>query len=692
MPIVTSLRRAKDIERYVVQPLMDILYEMPKQGYQPREGQETMALDIAEAVRDGDNLIVEAGVGIGKSFGYLLPSILLTKFWNNRFVNRPVIIATSSIQLSEQLYEDSIKASQITGIPIKPVVGKGRNNYVCLERIQTFATEKHQDLLDWAIENKTGDRSHLPFAVSDRLWNQINVDQCKHERCDSRFECHFYKMRRDISDYTDHNVIIVNQDLLIAHLLKMKESSNGKGVLHRSPCVLIIDEAHNLEEKTRNKLTLTWTKKSILHQMKQIRYHLSKSELFDTYQAQLAMLNEDTQTLYQSFWDDIRQTVQTRSTEGIERFFVKFPETLDWQKMKDALQNLSIGLTLVDSKKSREIDELVEYIDNFIDFLEELRKGDLSRYVFWGESDLANGLGGVSVSHAPKNISSILRDMLFNQPGIPVVLTSATLSQIGNTVEEQYVYQRATIGYTGQYSEPKPSPFNYEDNARLYVPNHIAAPNIPEKRDLYLEQISEEIIQLANVTNGRTLVLFTAKEDLKQVHAILHGRELSWQLLTQKEGASQSSTISEFRHSKGVLLATGVFWEGINIDGPDLSQVIITRLPFPVPDPIMEYKTSLSSNPMRDILLPEMIIKLRQGVGRLIRSETDKGILAILDSRISQNPVYAKEYRDQVLASIPIRRSVSSISELNIFMKPEANQRKRTRKTPAVLDAAASDK
>lgn len=229
--IATSIRRSKDIDKYVVKPLLDILEAMPEKGFESREGQESMALDIAEAIRDGDNLMVEAGVGIGKSFGYLLPALLLKRFMSNhRFQERPVIVATSSIQLSEQLLGDAIKAARIIGIPVSPVVGKGRGNFTCLERATTSdisvsrQDELFSNLINWVMENKTGDRSDLPFPVPDHLWNRVNVDRCNFEYCYSRFECHYYNNRRDISDQTSHDIIIVNQDYLIAHLLKLHKT------------------------------------------------------------------------------------------------------------------------------------------------------------------------------------------------------------------------------------------------------------------------------------------------------------------------------------------------------------------------------------------------------------------------------------------------------------------------------------
>lgn len=518
------------------------------------------------------------------------------------------------------------------------------------------------------MENKTGDRSDLPFPVPDHLWNRVNVDRCNFEYCYSRFECHYYNNRRDISDQTSHDIIIVNQDYLIAHLLKLHKT--GKPILHKNPCVLIIDEAHNLEEKTRNALTEKWTTKTLKYLLKQVEYHLSRSTVYATYKPNLAFLREQIDVMFTQFWWDVQESKKRGDEEEIERFFVSFPTKLQLGRIINIIQDLIIGLAIVESKRYREIDELVEQLERFQFFLTDMEKGTYSQHVYWGEADLTKDIEGLSISHAPKNIEEILRDLLFSKQ-YPIILTSATLTHPGEVFEQQYRLHEKTIGYVGQYSEPKHSPFDYDTNSRLYIPGDIIPPNNRAGKELYLDQLTEHIIQLANLTEGRTFVLFTAKEDLRYVYEHLQGRNVSWNLLIQRDGSSQKSIIDEFRKTKGVLLATGVFWEGINIDGPDLTQVIITRLPFPVPDPIIEYKSSRAEDPMREVLLPEMITKLRQGAGRLIRSETDKGILSILDSRVSQNPAYAKWYRDLVLSAIPIRNQVKSIEDLRDFVSTE---------------------
>jgi ATP-dependent DNA helicase DinG len=202
----------------------------------------------------------------------------------------------------------------------------------------------------------------------------------------------------------------------------------------------------------------------------------------------------------------------------------------------------------------------------------------------------------------------------------------------------------------------------------MYISNKVPTYHY-DHRELYLEAAYHEMIQLCNLTEGRTLVLFSAKEDMKYIHQklISDKGKYPWAVHVQKEGSSQDGVIAEFRRSKGVLLSTGVFWEGVNIEGPDLSQVIVFRLPFPVPsDPIYEYKATVSDNSFMDVFVPDMLLRLRQGTGRLIRSETDLGVLSILDSRLSE--AARKNYREQVLETLPFKKVTEDFSILKKFV------------------------
>lgn len=248
-------------------------------------------------------------------------------------------------------------------------------------------------------------------------------------------------------------------------------------------------------------------------------------------------------------------------------------------------------------------------------------------------------------------------------------MTSATLTNSSNgDVIEQYSYFINNIGFpldnTGYLSEPKQSPFNYNQNTLLYYCSDLPHPT--KERDKFLVEGTHRLIKLLNISNGKALVLFTAKTDLEEVYKILSQSDLPFNVLTQQKNASQEKILEAFRNdTNSVLLGTGAYWEGINIEGVSLSNLIIFRLPFPVPDPIIEYKCSIVTNPLMDVRVPEMIIKLKQGIGRLIRSSTDKGIVSIIDPRLGDKSNVP--YKDEIWNSIPIKNRTNSIERLSEF-------------------------
>ncbi|MBR1385035.1 MAG: ATP-dependent DNA helicase, partial [Ruminococcus sp.] len=207
----------------------------------------------------------------------------------------------------------------------------------------------------------------------------------------------------------------------------------------------------------------------------------------------------------------------------------------------------------------------------------------------------------------------------------------------------------------------------------LYTTSALPYPRI-DKRDEYREKSIAEIVRLLNVTQGKTLILFTAKVDMEYVYKRLSNMHLPYKIIMQGSGSSQEYLLDKFRNdTNSVLLGTGTFWEGINIEGDSLSQVIIFKLPFPIPDPIIDYKMSLVDDPISEVAVPEMIIKLKQGAGRLIRCATDKGIVSILDPRVSMES--KAQYKEKALEALPERNRTESISELQEFWKRVTNKK-----------------
>lgn len=628
-----------------------------------------MALDVAESLKDETNLMVEAGVGIGKSLAYLIPSLYTIDY---SFGKSSIIIATSTISLSEQLMEDIKLAEDITDIKVNSELAKGMRNYVCRKKAKRnkrkYRKLKQRKVVDgnwernllkvpdwlWDWIETNSDRSNLPESVTDSSWSYVNIDRCKFHDCPWYSECDYYEIRNNIDDRGRADIIIVNQDLLLAHLLK--KENQGRGFLDSNAEAIVIDEAHNLEEKTRNGLTNSLTKNNILNFLNQLIGTLSDSE------EMIRSVKDTIILLFKQLEKQAEKNKQKRRREGIEiyRFSISSPDEVNFNKLIKELENLSLKLQVKDDLSGRKQDEFIGKLETIKKMMNGLSNMKESSYLLWGEKSY----GEICISFAPKHINKKLRDMLF-QSEIPVILTSATLCEPGNNTKEKYLYQKKALGFKKEapFPEPKPSPFPYNENARLYIPNDLVAPH--ENREKYLNQISDRIKRLIKITHGRTLVLFTAKSDLNFVYKKFDSSDLSCNVLKQQSGSSQGSIISEFRETKGVILGSGVFWEGVDIKGSDLSSLIIARLPFPPPDAIIEYKISQVEDRF-EILLPEMIMRLRQGAGRLIRSKEDKGILSILDSRISSK--YDRSYKEKVINSLPINNKLDSLKEVNDFV------------------------
>ncbi|WP_237179345.1 ATP-dependent DNA helicase [Paenibacillus sp. MMS18-CY102] len=645
-------------------------------GLTYREGQANMALDIAEAFCKKQHLMIEASVGIGKSFGYLIPALIINKLYN-----KPIIIATSSIHLSEQLLGDTnFIADKLLGRPVRTIVGKGKEHYTCFNRaIYVKNSERDPNLnrlIHSVFENRAGERSKFDFDVSDSNWSKINVDRCLYERCDHRSECQFYNMRTGISDYSDRDIIIVNQDLLIADLI-LKQRDIQRPLLNTQSPLIIIDEAHNLETKIRSALTITWSEKTFSILIKQLFKTLNVLPTFYEIKKTLNRLNIEMLKIVKDIQNQLELKKRDPQFRDTERFAITFPSSANQKVWKYCINELSVALTSLDSKFSgygngnRVVDGLTEELDQLFEFIIEFPKADLSANLFWATTDSIN----IEIHMCPKNSNEFLKKTLFTKQS-RVILTSATICQPGRGFDNKYKYMANSIGFNGSFAEPQYADYNYKENCRLYIANDLPAPQTTceETKTRYYTAISERIRVLADITDGRTLVLFTSKEDMRQIHRILESDSPIWPVMIQKEGPGQNKVLREFREKQGVLLGTGVFWEGLDIKGDDLSQVIIVRLPFPVPDPILDYKITTVEK-RNDVLIPEMLTRLRQGAGRLIRSETDKGVLSILDSRLSS--LSDKDYREMVLEALPIRQRTENIEDIKSFVQSNIVSSKR---------------
>ena len=626
-----------------------------KYGLSYREGQHNMALSVFEAIESKEHLIIEAGVGIGKSFAYLIPLIYFFEMSGKSF-----IISTSTIALQEQLEKDINIISNQLNIPVDVVVAKGMSNFMCFNRLEEFLSKLKDDnqFIKIFTQNKQ-DRKDYP-GIKDNVWKQINVEKCNYFKCKNHRNCEFYKRRELMKSI--NGIIICNHDLLIEDL--SRKSNYGKELLQKVDYI-VCDEAHNLENKVRSFKT---NEIKIRNVKIPLRNAINILSGIGNVEYDYLKIEEIIDNLYTKINDNVLMTIEKLKKENIEiedcngLELVFDEQTIKLSNMiKNKLKDINDSIQIHSNKNTEEIeDDLNEYSKMF----EILSSGQNGNYLFWIERRKRRNY----VYCAPKNINTISYDLFFNNnhsfyrlDGKTFIFTSATLSVGKNNFKYFMQNIGADLVQKGLTLEDSyDSPYDYENNAIIYSCKDIEN---PKNKNKYLKELVQKIKELILITNGKALVLFTSKSDMKYVYEHIGNKIGNINIYIQNDGSSQDTIKRKFKEDiNSVLFSTGIFWEGIDIKGKSLSNLIIARLPFPIVDPIMEYKKSLNKNGFAKVYIPEMLIKLKQGVGRLIRSETDKGIVCILDSRMDK-------YEKRIKETLPIKKIVYSIEDLKSFIK-----------------------
>lgn len=610
-------------------------------GLELRPGQLEMALEVCEAIKEHKPLAVEAEVGIGKSYAYLVPAVM--EYMKS---HRQIIIATSTIALQEQLAKDTASVLKMTGVSIEVTVAKGMRNYLCPKRLESAIKRQKdaaifRDILS-LMSSKGSDRASIGINVPDKTWELVNVqnygENC--HNCIMKNGCDYYALRERL--HNGNGIVICNQNMLVAHLQNV--STGGRGIFDPNGSMVIVDEAHNLESKFREAFTTAF---DCYELQNAVRHSVSK--IPKNRKAELGKFADDTiEYIEQLYKWLVRQVSEQRKMNEADT------STYYLQKdkyTKELLRVIYNRLVWIENHSKPNLAYSKEFLRNVMNVCND--------HIVWLEME-----SRLKICVCRKEIRMMINKMLFSS-GWTTILTSATISDKneGEPIEKcRYFLHNIAFPVVGLVSEPKRSPFNYDENTMLYCSDKLPYPN-RENRLAYREQSIAEIVKLLNVTCGKTLILFTAKEDMEYVYKKLSNKHLPYKILLQGKGSSQSRQLGKFRsNTNSVLLGTGTYWEGINIEGESLSQVIIFKLPFPVPDPIIDYKMSKVENRVRDVAVPEMIIKLKQGAGRLIRSSSDKGIVSILDPRASSRE--NKPYRETILNSLNEKHSTEDIYEL----------------------------
>ena len=642
-------------------------------GFTEREGQWDMSCEIVDAIKKHQHIVVEAGVGIGKTFAYIVPLLFY-----HRIFHTPIVIATSTIALQEQLQSDIKTIEEMINYYPEIVLIKGQNHFLCRYRMDNFFANKnvkpYYNIYE-KIKFKGAEKKDWNIYIPDNIWNQINVKEynpifCR-QNCVHKKKC-YYRSIRETLRITD-GIIICNQDLLTINLIK--RHNWNKELINDKFEFVVIDEAHNLENKVRSAYTTEITKNKLINIIENTRKCVKGYR--ETLNKKINKCYEYIDTVFENLYEqkEKQDKIALQDNREIERYYVDRNISCLKQLRKclhDIYLEVSIQFGMEDTYKTRSIDNQIEELENCERFFISMLENESSD-IFWMTTKGKNKTE-IILSSCPKNVNKLIETLYFSDFRFRTILTSATITSINSTnYKKEYQYFIRNTNFpikTGFIAEPKISPFNYDEHALIYYTEDMPHPS--KNRELFIERGIEEIKRILEISNGKALILFTAKTDMLEVYEKLKN-VVPYKVLVQNTNSSQTEIISEFKNDvNSVLLGTGSYWEGISVEGLALTNLIIFKLPFPVPEPIIDYKVKQAKDGLMEILVPEMIIKLKQGIGRLIRSDKDFGIVSIIDSRIGEHSKVS--YKTMIWDALPIKNKTSDINEVKEFYKKVSNQ------------------
>ncbi len=660
-------------------------------SYEYRPQQVTMLRAVTRAISESRHLMVEAGTGIGKSYAYLVPAASWALLNGER-----VVISTNTINLQDQLIKKDIPdLCEALGIELRAAVLKGRSNYLCPRRLASLRTHRPETveelrvlakILVWLRTNQSGDRSELTLTgPADReVWNRLSAEDegCKGEVCLRRMggTCPFYRARQAA---LNSHILVVNHALLLA------DASTKNRVLPEFN-YLIVDEAHHMEDATTSALSFRVTQGDMFRLLRELggpnsglAGKLSKAlegELppgdlagFKQLLSKAADIAFQTETYTSRLFQSIDEFLMARREGQFQGQYAQQERILpatrtlpSWTEVEIAWDNLHLSVTdlyksleeinRVAGKSEGESDledlqgdlsGLARRINEIDTNLNQLVSEPLADFVYWVETQArVNGPGGnnrLALQSAPLHIGSLMEQFLWHEK-TSVILTSATLTTAG-----EFDYLRGRLNADEADELMVGSPFDYENSALLYLVN-----DIPEPVDAHGHQRMTEaaLVKLAKATGGRLMALFTSYTQLRKTSQAISPilAEANIQVYEQGEGASPNALLESFKGAgNAVLLGTRAFWEGVDIPGEALSVLVIVKLPFDVPsDPIVAARAETFDDPFNEYNVPEAILRFRQGFGRLIRTQSDRGVVVILDRR-----VLTKRYGKDFLVSLP---------------------------------------
>ncbi|HTJ28178.1 MAG TPA: helicase C-terminal domain-containing protein [Candidatus Limnocylindria bacterium] len=624
-------------------------------GFEAREGQVRMARLIERGFLENVHTIVEAGTGVGKSLAYLVPALR---------AGARVVVSTGTIALQEQLVRKDIPlVMRALGVQARVELLKGRNHYLCKAKFEKESAARLvapslalERLWAWAERTETGDRAELTFTPSAADWETLDADadDCVGEFCSRFSDCHFFR-RRDAARYAD--IVVVN------HALFFLDLTSG-GALLPAYDFVILDEAHQAEKYATAALTATLSPVSVGRMMRKLHRTYTIPGAHD------AALDEGMRKLQQTLARVPGDRYPIAANDGLHDVLPELRESFyhlenwlqgNWESGLRRPINPSSGSGEAEAERRRDL--AVRAVAAHIATIDRIEGAALQATsgavaadeidaVAWVERGEAESR--YEINAAPFHVGEFLRATLFARTR-SVVLTSATIATGGS-----FAFLRESLGIENAQELIAPSPFDYPRQARLYV----APPQLNPKSVDFARRAAPLIEEILDRSGGRAFVLFTSYARLREVHALLRER-LAFPVRVQGE-LPRGALLDWFRSTpSAVLFATGTFWEGIDVVGDALSCVVIDRLPFPSPaEPLVAARIAAlearGKSGFEHYMIPSAIVRLKQGFGRLIRSTTDRGLVALLDGRAA-----SMRYGATIVDALPPATRIHDLAALD---------------------------
>ena len=630
-------------------------------GYEFRPQQLEMANAVAEAFRADEHLIVEAGTGVGKTFAYLIPAINLALT-----TGETVVISTNTISLQEQLIRKDLPFLQkVLPCSFSAVLAKGRSNYLSRRRLNSLLTYERglfdtkeevaqlSEIVEWVAVTDDGSRADLEKQPLPEVWDRVvsDRDNCLRSKCPTYSTCFYFKARRQMQEA---DLLVVNHHLLFSDLA-VRQSADLQSAVLPDYQYLILDEAHHLEATAGKHATVELTNYRVKRFLDSLDNPRARSGLSARYAAShLKEPVEEARNQANILFGAITDWLETH---GNRKWGGSITQRIDGENFVENVLDAPLATLrteLNDLRVTAQTDDDEEEIASHMRRCNQLRE-DLDLMishsdpdsVYWIESISRGRFPRMTLNATPVNVSEAVNEYLFGNMN-SVILTSATLATNRN-----FDFFKKRLGLSECRELIAGSPFDYKNQVVIHIPSKMPDP----RRSVEFTQSSiTQIKRYLKMTHGKAFVLFTSYRMMDEVYDVVSDYLDELGIVSFKQGGELSRTqmLDAFKRDRdSVLFGTSSFWEGVDVQGESLSNVIITKLPFEVPThPVMEAKIKQikeqGGNSFMEFSLPEAILRLKQGFGRLIRTKTDKGMVVILDPRVT-----TKFYGKQFMNSLP---------------------------------------